>query len=316
MRQVELSVEHLATDYGGIRAADPQAEEKLLASIARQGLSVPILVAGEDTGQYQVLDGFRRLRALSQLGIPSVKALLWPGTVVDGLLFTRRQQTGSRAGPLEEGFLIEALVEHQGLTLDKIATGLCRTKSWVHRRLSLVRCLPAEVRERVLKGELTGYVATKYAVPLARANDGALVAGYCDSVIAHGLSTRQAGVVYEYLKQTADPKIREQILARPERILTTLEASGEPPEGLEAVRRLERWCRLGAYVGGSLRQLLDEGASEEVLERLSRCWEQNAPSARAVVRELDDLSHLSSDRVSGLSGGGRASKGGESQDVA
>ncbi|MBI3682710.1 MAG: ParB N-terminal domain-containing protein [Acidobacteria bacterium] len=316
MTQVELSVEQLATEYGAIRAADPAAEEKLLASIARHGVNAPILVVeGENGSGYQVLDGFRRLRALRQLAIPSVRALVWPGTVVDGLLFTRRLQTSSRAAPLEEGFLIEALVERQGLSLERIALGLCRTKSWVHRRLSLVRCLPAEVRERVLNGELTGYVATKYAVPLARANDGKLVAGYCESVIAHGLSTRQAGVVYQYLKQTADPKIREEILARPERVLTTLEKSSQPQQGLEAVRRLERWCRLGSYVAGALRHLLEEGASEDVLERLILVWKQNGSSAHAVIQELDGLTHLSDGGRPMATAGARAPKEDESRHV-
>lgn len=315
LAQLELSVEHLATEYEGIRAADPQAEEKLLASIARQGLSRAILVFREDSGLYQVLDGFRRLRALRQLGVPSVRALLWPGDAVNGLLVTRRREARSQAGPLEEGFLVEALVERHGLSLETIALGLSRTKSWVHRRLSLVRCLPAAVRRRVVSGELTGYVATKYAVPLARANDEKLVAGYCESVIAHGLSTRQAGVVYQYLKQTADPKIREEILARPERVLTTLEKSDRPHEGLETIQRLSRWCRLGAFVAGALRQLLEQGASEDVLERLSRIWEQNRCSVGAVVEELDGLTQFSEQRRTPAMLGTQGAKESESRDV-
>lgn len=316
MTELELSCEHLGIEYGGIRAADPVAEEKLLASIAREGLIMPILVVREDGGHHQVLDGFRRLRALRQLGIPSVRALVWPGSVVNGLLFTRRVQRGLRAGLLEEGFLIEALVERQGLALETIALGLCRTKSWVHRRLSVIRCLPSEVRERVLSGELTGYVATKFAVPLARANGGKLVARYCECVIAHGLSTRAAGVVYEYLKQTADPKIREEILARPERVLTPLEKSSLPQEGLETVQRLSRWCRLGAYVSGALRRLLEEGASEDVLGRLTGTWKQNRSSAVAVVEELDALTQHSADKQPVATAGIGAPKGSENRDVA
>jgi hypothetical protein len=158
-------------------------------------------------------------------------------------------------------------------------------------------------------------VATKYAVPLARANDSELVAGYCESVIAHGLSTRQAGVVYQYLKQTADPKIREEILARPERVLTTLEKNNPPRQELEAVRQLERWCRLGAYVAGSLRHLLEEGASEDVLERLTLVWTQNGSSAHAVIQELDGLTHLADGSRPMVTTGTRAPKEGESRNV-
>lgn len=295
---LHLELRHLRVDYAGIRASDPVAEAKLLASIAREGQKVPILVAREDPHAHQVLDGFRRRDALEQLGRDTLLAVEWPGGAVDGLIEVRRLRTASASGPLEEGWLIEVLVDRHSLSLDEIGERLGRTKSWVHRRLSLVRQLPEDVRQKVLSGALSGYVATKYAVPLARAN-AELVAPYCDCIIAHGFSTRQAGTVYQYLTHTQDPAIQKEILARPQRVLGpddgTKSHPGPTNGGLEAMDRLERWCRHTGSVHGMLTRLLTEGASDHLLEHLAVLWRGHQEMVRAVLKQLDDIAALSLD---------------------
>jgi hypothetical protein len=293
---LHLELRHLRVDYAGIRASDPAAEAKLLASIAREGQKVPILVARGGPHEHQVLDGFRRRLALMQLGQDIILAVEWPGGAVDGLIQVRQPRTGSASGPLEEGWLIEALVELHDLSLDEVGERLGRTKSWVHRRLSLVHQLPEVVRLKVFSGTLTGYIATKYAVPLARAN-GDLVGPYCDCVIAHGLSTRQAGTVYQYLMHTPDPAVQKEILDRPERVLepgATRKHSKETVGGLESLDRLERWCRHTSVLRGMLTHLLADGVSDDLLERILVLWRGHRETARTVLKQLDDLAGPSS----------------------
>jgi hypothetical protein len=285
-------------DYAGIRASDQVAEAKLLASIAREGQKVPILVVREGPHTHQVLDGFRRRDALEQLGRDIILGVEWPGGAVDGLIEVRRLRTASASGPLEEGWLIEVLVDRHSLSLDQVGERLGRTRSWVCRRLSLVRKLPEDVRQKVLSGELSGYVATKYAVPLARANEEQ-VAPYCDCVIAHGLSTRQAGTVYQYLTSTQDPAVQKEILARPQRVLEPDGGSKSRPGatngGLEAMDRLERWCRHTGSVHGTLTRLLTDGASDHLLEHIALLWRGHQEMVRSVLKQLDDLAAQSPD---------------------
>lgn len=294
---LHLEVRHLRTDYGRIRAADPVAEAKLLASIAREGQKVPIIVAREGD-LHQVLDGFRRRTALEQLGQDIVLAVEWPTGAIDGLVEVRRLRAASASGPLEEGWLIEALVDRHHLSLDEIGRRLGRTKSWVHRRLALIRQLPEDIRRKVLSGALSGYVATKYAVPLARAN-AELVAPYCECVIAHGLSTREAGVVYQYLSRTKDPAVQKEILARPQRVLEPSDRGetrgSATTEGLELVDRLEGWCRHTGSLQAKLVRVLSRGTSDDALERIAVLWSTHGEIARAVLKQLDDLAALTPD---------------------
>lgn len=298
VRVLQLEIRHLLTDYAVIRAADPTAEEKLLASIAHHDQKVAILVAQESPDRYQVLDGFRRLRALEQLDREVVAAVEWPGTIADGLVETRRLRFASRSGPLEEGWLIEILVDRHEVSLSEIALRLGKNKSWVSRRLALVRQLPDSVREKVLAGALSGYVAAKCAVPLARAN-AALVGPYCESVIAHGLSTRQAETVYQHLARVTDPQIQREILARPQRVLEPMGAPPGPvpdptsvPHDLAVVDRVDRWCRHTASLHGAVAQLLVKGASEDTLEQLAAVWKDHRDITRGILRLLDNLAGL------------------------
>lgn len=73
-----------------LQASDQVAEAKLLASIAREGQKVPILVVREGPQAHQMLDDFRRRDALEQLGRDIILALEWPGGAVDGLIEVRR----------------------------------------------------------------------------------------------------------------------------------------------------------------------------------------------------------------------------------
>lgn len=294
-RVVHLEIRHLLTDYVGIRAADPVAEEKLLASIARHGQKVPILVARAGRGRHQVLDGFRRLRALCQLERETVAAVEWPGDVADGLVEARRLRGASRSGPLEEGWLIELLVDVHGLSLSAIGLRLGKTTSWVSRRLGIVRQLPDGVRDKVLAGALSGYVAAKCAVPLARAK-GALVGPFCDSVIAHALSTRQAEVVYQSLIRTVDPQIQKDILERPERVLEPVGAASKPgdagKQSVAVAERVEKWCRHTASVHGLMSQLLVTGVSEDTLEQLAVIWKEYHELVQGTLRQFDTLARL------------------------
>lgn len=294
-RVVHLEIRHLLTDYAGIRAADPAAEEKLLASLAHQGQKVPILVARAARGRHQVLDGFRRLRVLCQLERETVAAVEWPGDVADGLVEVRRLRGASRSGPLEEGWLIELLVDAHDLSLSAIALRMGKTTSWVSRRLGIVRQLPDGVRDKVLAGVLSGYVAAKCAVPLARAKS-ALVGPFCDSVIAHALSTRQAEVVYRSLIRTVDPQIQKEILERPQRVLepgaATSKSGDSRQQGVAVTERVERWCRHTANVHGLVSQLLATGVSEDALEQLAVIWKQYHELARGALRQLDNLARL------------------------
>jgi hypothetical protein len=77
----------------------------------------------------------------------------------------------------------------------QVAQQLCRSKSWVSRRLGLLDALAASAQDRVRAGTVPAQAAMKYLVPLARANKRQceqLIAGLGDTQV----SVRELGALY------------------------------------------------------------------------------------------------------------------------
>ena len=56
---------------------------------------------------------------------------------------------GRARSTLEEAWLLEHLAKDEGLSLEELGRRLCRTKSWVSRRLGLRKALWPEVQAKV-----------------------------------------------------------------------------------------------------------------------------------------------------------------------
>ncbi|MBI4861734.1 MAG: ParB N-terminal domain-containing protein [Candidatus Riflebacteria bacterium] len=274
-----------------------RAEARLLASLAREGQKVPIVVVTEEDGGHEVIDGFRRIRGLMRLKEEIVDAVEWPTDAVDALLELRPvQRRGGSAALVEEGLLIAMWIDRHGLSLADLTIRLQRSRTWIHGRLSLVRQLPETVLRLVLSGELSAYVACKVVVPFARASS-LWVEPLCRCVIEHGLTSRQVEALYRELGRIPDPEMRRQVLDRPSRI-RDMEATGTTKasrnstaslDPLDIVDRLKRWSWHTQGLFSMLKRVLAIGASEDTLGRLVATWRSCEGVVRLLVQQLQDL---------------------------
>lgn len=126
----------------------------MLLSLERYGQVSPVVVGEKGRLDYEMIDGFKRLRCLLKLKPeapirariltggprswkPAVLLLNWPKRSV---------------GPLEEAMVIHAMVHEERMTQREIGGLLRKDKSWVSRRLALVKRLDDEVREHIQLG--------------------------------------------------------------------------------------------------------------------------------------------------------------------
>jgi hypothetical protein len=116
-----------------------------------------------------LIDGYARVAILRQLGRDTVEATVWPLSESEALI-ARFHMEGRARSALEQAWLIEHLTKDEGQSLDEIARRLCRSKSWVSRRLGLRKALLPEVQAKVAAGQIPPQAAMKYLLPLARAN--------------------------------------------------------------------------------------------------------------------------------------------------
>jgi ParB family transcriptional regulator, chromosome partitioning protein len=255
---VTLELHQLDLRYEKLRTHKPDAERKLLGSLATIGQQVPVVVVrGDGPERFVLVDGYKRVRGLRRLGQDLVGATCWDLSEADALVLDRLMRTGEGATALEQGWLLHELAGRFALSLEDLGRRFARSASWVSRRLALVEELPLAIQVHVQRGELPAHAAMKYLVPLARANAEA-----CERLVTtiagQGLTTREIGQLYAAWREGL-PAIRDRVLTAPLLFLKARHAAGPVPadEGralmddldmLAAVaRRGRRRLRHGAF---------------------------------------------------------------------
>lgn len=219
---MELEFHQLRMRYACLRIILPGYEARLMASLASEGQQHPVLVVAEavdvdSSPGYVLIDGYRRVHALRLLGRDTVEGMVLPLSESAALLYRHCQESAHPRTALEDGWLLQELIESHGMTQAELSRQLQRSESWVSRRLSLVRTLPASAQELVRRGSLCGHGAMKYLVPLARAKRSA-----CEALVGRlstrRTSSREMGQIYDCWRR-GDFEQRHRVEQHPELFL-------------------------------------------------------------------------------------------------
>ena len=275
---MKLEFHQLDRRYEPLRVRHPQRQRQLLASLAASGQQTPIVVVAmaDQPDRYLVVDGYKRIAALEQLGRDTVEAVLWPLSEVQALVLVRALRWSQPDSALEEGWLLAELEQRFGYGLEELARQFDRSVSWVSRRLALVEMLPDSVQQQVRTGEIPAQVAMKYLVPVARAS-----LEDCQQMAVafarHKFTSRQAGLLYAAWRE-ASPRIRQRLLEQPQLFLK-VQQEVEPPAAAsplqELLRDLEMVAAIAQRANRRLRRLntecepLEEEPNEQLRHSLA-----------------------------------------------
>ena len=251
--QLDLRWEHL-------RVREPHRQRHLLASLAESGQQTPIVVVRtkDNSERYLVIDGYKRIAALRQLGRDTVEATVWPMGEAEALLLSRSQRMSPQESALEQGWLLSEMEQRFGYSLDELARRFDRSMSWVSRRLALVELLPEAVQCHVRAGNVTAQIAMKYLVPMARVS-----AEGCERMAAafvkHRCESRQAAQLYKAWRD-GSRVVRDRILAEPELFLKTQRQPpmAKPAAAEQIERDLEMALAILRRAGRRLTEALPE----------------------------------------------------------
>jgi ParB/RepB/Spo0J family partition protein len=212
---MQLEFHQLDRRWEHLRVRHPARQRRLLASLAECGQQVPIVVVAVEgeTDRYVIIDGFKRIAALQQLGRDTVEAVVWPMSEAAAVLLDRSLRLCEHETALEIGWLLAEMEQRFGYSLEELARRFDRSVSWVSRRLALVELLPEAIQQQVREGRIGAQVAMKFLVPVARQSFedcqrmAAIFAG-------HHCDTREAGQLYAAWRR-GPAAIRERILGDP-----------------------------------------------------------------------------------------------------
>lgn len=137
------------------RRSFPEAGiRELSASIREVGILQPLVVRSTETG-FELIAGERRLRAAREAGLDRVPVLIRQAEDNESMeLALVENLQREDLNPLETAAAYQALMEGFGLSKEKLALRLGKSRAAVTNTLRLAQ-LPTEIQAMVLEGKLT-----------------------------------------------------------------------------------------------------------------------------------------------------------------
>ena len=169
------------------RTIEPAQLQELADSIAAAGLLQPIVVREASTGQFELIAGERRWRAVQKLGwtkVPVVVKAADDRTLLTLAIIENIQR--AELSPLEEAASYQRLIDEFRASQGDVARLVGRDRSTVANALRLLK-LPAEVRDLLEQKRLT----EGHARALLGVSDEKQQIRFALAVVAEGWSVRE-----------------------------------------------------------------------------------------------------------------------------
>jgi len=266
----EIAVSKIGERYGAFRIVSPRGDAAMMKSIRKYGQMSPVVCVKWEGG-YEMIDGFKRLRACRRLNQATLRAKTMEVSArVCKAAMIQLNWSGRSINEMEEALVVQSLHREDGLAQIEIAALLGRHKSWVSRRISLIERLSEEVQEDIRLGLISVITGRELAkLPRGNQKDAA------DAIVKRRYSTREAAKLIGYLLRRPGWE-SSVILASPWEVV---EQRQPKPRGLGAkLLSLHEIC-----------QIVSEGftkCSPETRRGLSSLIERAIGSAEKVVKTL------------------------------
>lgn len=191
---------------------DKGALEELAASIKSQGVVQPIVVRALATGSYEIVAGERRWRAAQIAGLETIPAVVRrvPDEAAIAIALIENIQRED-LNPVEEAAALQRLIEEFGMTHQRVADAVGRSRAAVTNLLRLLSLTP-ELRQLLESGRMDmGHARALLSL------DGARQMQAARDVVARRLSVRETEELVRRVlergsgrkaKRSVDPDIR------------------------------------------------------------------------------------------------------------
>lgn len=231
----ELTVSEIGDKYGALRIVSPLADTAMVKSMQKYGQISPV-VCVKTEGGYELIDGFKRLRASRKLNKAELKIKTMEFSVrACKAAIIQLNRASKSINEIEEALVLQSLHREDGLMQIEIAALVGRHKCWVSRRLSLIERLSEEIQDDIRLGLLSASIGRELA-KLPRGNQHEPLA----AIRKHRLNKREVEKLITHL--LSRPRWEYQaILSAPWEIV---EPRQPKPVGFEAkLIEFEYICR-------------------------------------------------------------------------
>ena len=262
-----IEIGKIGERFAGLRIVDPRAEAEMEKSMKTYGQLTPVVAGRFEGTVYEMIDGFKRLRAAARLDMPKLEVRVFSGNVrAAKAAMIHLNSRGKTISELEKGLVIRSLHRGEKLSQTQIAVLLGRHKSWVCRILSVVERLSDEVTEHLRLGLVNMTVGRELA-RLPRGNQPEALR----AVIEYNLTSDETARLVRLL--TNQPAWgRRGILQSPKQALEKHRPDGPPVR--RSAKIMERLLKMEIWLATT---------PPAVLKELSE------PDAKRVLSALDGI---------------------------
>ncbi len=208
-----LDLHLLELRYEHTRVHNEAAFTRLRRSMEKSGQLRPVVVVPDQAGRFVLIDGYQRVRINRLSGKDTVLAHVWQMEEEKALVCMLAENDSRQWEAIEQAQLLDELMNRFELSLATVAGMMGKHKSWIKRRLDLVRALPEEVLLAVKNGSVSAWSAARILAPLARANPDH-AKQLANHLKSDHFSTRQLSDFYAYYRK-ANREVRENMISDP-----------------------------------------------------------------------------------------------------
>jgi ParB-like chromosome segregation protein Spo0J len=253
-----ISTDQIDLRLLALRTPTSSAVKRMAESIQNRGQLTPIIIAN-DEGFNVLVDGFKRYEAVRTIGHDSLKAtsLTADPTQAKAMMYLMNRSGGFSM--IEEAMLVRELIETDGLTQTETARLLDHHKSWVSRRLLMIRNLRPEIIDD-LKLELIppGAGPTLARVPQCNQAD------FSTTIQMHRLSPKEIRKLTDLWCKAGDPVKKQFLIKSPHEALSIIK---QEQAGLTTPQKaLLRMWKLIAVFEEQLEGKTDAGLKESLYQ--------------------------------------------------
>lgn len=237
-----IEIHQLDLRYDHTRVYKKRVVNRLYRSLEQFGQLTPVLVTPGEGNQFILIDGYFRVKATRMCGKDTVLGVIGESDEKRAVLSVLKNNDGRAWEAFEEASLLNEFVLRFELGISETAQLIGRDKSFVKRRLDLVRELPGDVLGAVGSGAVSSWSATRILVPLARANrNHALkLTAYLKQT---PLPTRELNYFFETYKKS-NHSVRSRMIDDPSLFLKAVHNKRQKEEDVKLAQGVEgRWLK-------------------------------------------------------------------------
>jgi ParB/RepB/Spo0J family partition protein len=211
----EICLSEFDLSLSGMRIMNMTRILQVEKSMRIHGQLQPV-VARVQEGNYQIIDGFKRVYAAEDLMMKSLQCHVLDIDLTQAkVLLLSYNRTHQSMEAWEEAMVLQDLRKTHSLDQSSLAQMTGYSRSWVSRRLALIDKMDEGISSDIMMGVLTSSHARALA-KLPRGNQGEVAR----VIVSYRLSSRQSDTLVEAFIKAKHKEQQRYILTYPQQILS------------------------------------------------------------------------------------------------